>query len=343
MPERVQAERQSIARYLVRSANTSAGAILAGLVSVARIVALILAAGAFLAAACAPAVKPTGSGAPGSDQLAELWVDPGTQIRNLRAGVAHDDPAPAAEARYDVVSRDVAGFSITYRVRDERGHEWHVKIGPEAQTEVTSSRIVWGLGYHQLPSHFVERWIAVDHAKGQLIGGGRFRPHEMGLKSAGTWSWQRNPFVGSKPYNGLLVLMMVLNGTDLKNDNNELYDVVGERREGARRWYVVKDLGASLGETGRMDPRRGYVDGFEREPFVTGVSHGRVTFGFRGRHQELLDHIDVDDVRWTCERLRRLTDNQWKDAFRAGGFTDEQTARFVARIKQKIDEGLALR
>jgi hypothetical protein len=310
---------------------------------VARIALSILAVGACLASACAPAVKPTGNAPPTADQLAELWIDPGPQPRNLKTGVANDDPAPAVERRYEVLSRDVAGFSITYRVRDERGREWHVKIGPEAQTEVTASRIVWGLGYHQLPSHFVERWIAVDHSKGQLIGGGRFRPHEMGLKTVDTWSWQRNPFVGSKPYNGLLVLMMVLNSTDLKNENNELYEVTGERREGAHRWYVIKDLGASLGETGRMDPRRGYVDGFEREPFITGVSERRVMFGFRGRHQELLDHIGVDDVRWTCERLRKLTDAQWKDAFKAGGFTDEQTARYVARIKQKIDEGLALR
>jgi hypothetical protein len=329
--------------YLVGRTDTSAGAILAGLVSMAGSATLILLIGVCLTSACAPAVKATGNDPLTADQLAELWIDPGPRPRNLRTGVADDELAPVVGGRYEVVSRDVSGFSITYRVRDEHGRQWHVKIGPEAQTEVTTSRIVWAIGYHQLPSHFVERWIAVDHAKGQLIGGGRFRPHDMGLKSLGTWSWQRNPFVGSKPYNGLLVLMMVLNSTDLKNENNEEYEIAGEAREGARRWYVVKDLGASLGETGRMDPRRGYVEGFEREPFITGVSDGRVTFGFRGRHQELLDHIGVDDVRWTCERLRRLTDNQWKDAFGAGGFTAEQTARFVARIKQKIDEGLALR
>jgi len=293
--------------------------------------------------ACAPAVKPTGTGAPTATQLAELWIDPGSGARNLRDGVADEGPKPVVDGRYEVLARDTAGFSITYRVRDEHRREWHVKIGPEAQTEVVVSRIVWAVGYHQLPSHFVERWIAVDHAKGQLIGGGRFRPDDMGLQSRGTWSWQRNPFVGSRPYNGLLVLMMILNSTDLKNDNNEVYEVVGEPREGARRWYVVKDLGASLGETGRMDPRRGYVEAFEREPFITGVSAGHVRFGFRGRHQELLQHIDVDDVRWMCERLRKVTEAQWTDAFHAGGYTDEQTARFVARIKHKIDEGLALR
>src|SRR5262249_23191986 len=147
----------------------------------------------------------------------------------------------------------------------------------------------------------------------------------------------------TRPYQGLLVLLIVLNGTDLKNENNELYEIAGDPREGARHWYVVKDLGASLGETGRMDPRRGYVEGFEREPFIRGVHDGLVRFAFHGRHQELVQHIAVEDVRWICERLAKLTDRQWRDAFHAGGYTDGQTSRFVARIRQKIDEGLALR
>jgi hypothetical protein len=105
---------------------------------------------------------------------------------------------------------------------------------------------------------------------------------------------------------------------------------------------VLKDLGASLGETGRFDPKRGNIDAFEREPFIVDVDHDRARFGYRGRHQELLDHISVEDVHWTCERLRTLTDQQWRDAFRAGNFTDDVIARYVARIRRKIDEGLKL-
>jgi hypothetical protein len=247
------------------------------------------------------------------------------------------------DGRFTVVSKDTGGFSTTYKVKDTAGRDWNVKIGPEAQTEVVTSRIVWALGYHQLPSYFVERWIAVEHSKGAQLGGSRFRPHDMGLKSRSIWPWHENPFVGTPPYNGLLVLMMILNSTDLKNDNNERYDVEGGAREGADRWFVVKDLGASLGETGRMDPRRGYIDGFEKEPFITGVRNGVVRFGFRGRHQELLDRIRIDDVRWTCERVATITDQQWRDAFLAGNFTDEVAARYVARIRQKVKEGLELR
>jgi hypothetical protein len=37
-----------------------------------------------------------------------------------------------------------------------------------------------------------------------------------------------------------------------------------------------------------------------------------------------------------------LTDQQWQDAFRAGGYAPELANRFIRRFKQKIDEGLAL-
>jgi hypothetical protein len=282
-------------------------------------------------------------GARSAASLADLWIEPGPP-RNLfdgPAGVPAKD-RPTIDARYDVLSKDTAGFSATYKVRDAAGRKWSVKIGPEAQTEVVASRIVWAVGYHEVPSYFVERWIAVENAKGAQLGGARFRPDEMGLKSRGIWAWHKNPFLGTAPYNGLLALMMILNSTDLKDQNNTLYEVEGPPREGARRWYVVKDLGASLGETGKMDPRRGYIVGFEKEPFITGVDGGKVRFGFRGRHQELLEQIRVEDVRWICERLDKVTDRQFHDAFRAGNYSEEITARYIARIRQKIKEGLAL-
>jgi hypothetical protein len=293
--------------------------------------------------ACAPAVKRLG-GAPTPAQMAEFWIDPGGTPRDLFAGPGGNRfKSPPSDAPYDIDSYDTSGFSITYKVLDAQRTRWNVKVGPEAQTEVVSSRIAWALGYHELPSYFVERWIAVDDQKhGVLLGGARFRPHEIGLKSKGEWSWQENAFVGTRPYQGLLALMMILNSTDLKSQNNAVYEVVGAPREGARRWFVVKDLGASLGETGRMDPRRGYIEGFEREPFITGVDKGWVQFGFRGRHQELLDRIGVEDVRWICQRLKKITDRQWHDAFRAGNYTSDLTARYLARIREKIDDGLRL-
>ena len=48
------------------------------------------------------------------------------------------------------------------------------------------------------------------------------------------------------------------------------------------------------------------------------------------------------DVRWTTELLNRLTDAQWEDAFRAGGYSPDVRARYIKKIKAKIAEGLAL-
>ena len=125
--------------------------------------------------ACAPAIQRAG-GAPSAAQLVELWIGPGPTPRDLFAGPGGNASVrPATDARFDVVKRDTRGFSITYRVHDERGRAWSLNIGPEAQTEAVASRMIWALGSHELPSYFVERWIDVEHAKGSMLGGAPFR------------------------------------------------------------------------------------------------------------------------------------------------------------------------
>jgi hypothetical protein len=57
----------------------------------------------------------------------------------------------------------------------------------------------------------------------------------------------------------------------------------------------------------------------------------------------LFNDIKVSDVHWVCERLNKLSDKQWHDAFRAGGIESPMSDRFIRRIKQKIAEGLALK
>ena len=138
------------------------------------------------------------------------------------------------------------------------------------------------------------------------------------------------------------VILLMLNSTDLKDSNNSIYET--ERPwDGASRWYVVRDLGAALGETGKLFPRRNWLEGFEKEGFITGVSGNEIEFDYGGRHRELLSMIGPDDVKWAAEQMRRLTDAQWRDAFRAGNYSAVQMDRFIRRIKEKIADGLALR
>ncbi len=298
---------------------------------------------ALLSGCAVPIVRSTEPGSSSQAPRAQLWVDPGDTPRDLEAGAGGTHRRPQRDARYEVLEKDTGGFSITYRVRDTRGGEWNVKIGPEAQPEVVGSRILWAVGYHQLPSYFVERWVAVEDGREQTLGGARFRPRDLPFEGDGPWSWQQNPFVGTREYNGLLSLLMLINSTDLKNDNNEIYTREDGARGEPRKLYVVKDLGASLGETGRVDPRRNFIDGFEREPFLRGLEGGFVRFAFRGRHQGLVRRIPLADLQWACRRVLAVTERQWRDAFRAANYAPDTTARYVARIRAKAEEGLALR
>lgn len=87
------------------------------------------------------------------------------------------------------------------------------------------------------------------------------------------------------------------------------------------------------------------LEAFEREPFIASVEGNRVKFHYKGAWLEpqLPNSITPGDVVWTCELLAQLSPRQWLDAFRAGGYPDANARRYIARLRQKVDEGLRLR
>ncbi len=288
---------------------------------------------------CAPAVHPTMPAAAAESRLGELWQEPDVRHADLMYGPWGAERAPDPKATYTFVHAKTHGVSPGLTVRDEKNIEWSVKEGEEGPVEVTVSRILSAVGYHQPPVYFLPIYSLKDAKGTRMAGGGRFRPHEKDLKDRGEWSWQQNPFVGTKPYQGLLVILAMLDSSDLKNSNNSQYEL-GEKREGAKRWYVVRDLGTALGETGRLDPKRNDPELFEHLKFISGVHGQYVEFSYHGWHQELFkERITVGDVKWACDLLGRLSDDQWSDAFRAGAYQPDVAQRFITRIKAKIQEG----
>lgn len=280
---------------------------------------------------------------PSPDQIKELWIDPGNQPRDLFWGVGGQKYAPAPDAVYTFEARDDVGFSSSYDVKDPQGGEWSAKIGPESQSEVVLSRILWGLGYHQPPVYYLPSWKLERDGHVRIESEARFRPKLPQLERLKEyWWWQQNRFVGTHELSGLLVVLMMFNSTDLKNDNNSIYKLT-EPVDGADHWFVVRDLGASLGETGKLFPRRNWLDGFEKHGFITAIEGDRVEFDYVGRHQELLSMIHPPDVQWAAQRMQRITDAQWHDAFRAANYADADAERFIRRLEKKIDDGLALR
>ena len=309
-----------------------------------RALVSIACAAAVVAAGCQRTIRSTLPGPPSSAQLAELWVEP-ERGRDLFYGVGGNRLAPDPAARYTVIEIKRGGFSRGYTVIGPGEREWSVKFPPEAPTEVVASRIHWGIGYHQPPVYYLQAWNAKDATSPNPQLPARFRektPDLHGLDSNDSWSYYENPFVGTRQLNALLALQAMLGNSDLKDDNNALYELAREA-EGAKRWYVARDLGHTFGRTGVLEAPRGDIDVFEQTPFVRGVENGKVRFDYRGRHKELFTDISVADVRWLCTRLAALTDAQWRDAFRAGGYDQALADRFIRRLKQKIQEGLALK
>src|SRR5436190_16916095 len=250
--------------------------------------------------------------------LAELWQAPAdVSVQNVVDGAWGRQNAPDPAGTYTFVreKKTSAGSSPGLIVTDSRGRRWHVKQGREAGPEVVVSRVLSAVGYHQPPVYFLPSFTVADGRDVRTVRGGRFRLTQDALKSRGHWTWEENPFVGTQPYQGLLVILVLLNSADLKNSNNTLYELE-PRRGGVARWFVVRDLGTSLGETGRFDPTPNSPTHFDRIPFIAGLRNGFVDFGYHAVHASLVrERITPDDVRWASGLLSGLTDRQWHDIF----------------------------
>ena len=291
-----------------------------------------------------PLATPSISGGDGPAQIAQLWIEPEPN-RDLFYGAGGVRLAPDPKALFRVTQVKIGGFSAGYNVVDDQKRRWSAKFPPEASPEVTVARILWGLGYHQPPVYFIREW----HASGADLPNpqypARFRefdPDFHGMAYSGSWSFYDNPFLGTRELNGLLVVQAMLGNSDVKDSNNGLFDFKTPV-ESATRWYVVVDTGHSFARSTNTEPVGGDVSVFEQRKFIVSVDNGTVGLNIKGKHRGLFDRIPAEHVVWVCERLERLTARQWQDAFRAAGYEPATAARFIAKMKAMVAEGLALR
>jgi hypothetical protein len=297
--------------------------------------------------ACASAKRPVEKPSE-ADPAASLWAAPDNlAARDLVYGPWGRERAPNPKATYKLAALKHSGVNRGMTVVDDRGREWSVKqpypgrLDDEGPVEVTLSRLLSAVGYHQPPVYYLRTFLLEDDWGTRIEAGGRFRLKERALDEEGEWRWEDNPFVGTRPYQGLLVLLMMFNSTDLKNSNNSLYEY--ERAGRVERWYVVRDIGAALGDTHQLAPRKNHPQTFERSPFILGVGGGHVQFAYNGWYKNLVrDRVSPQDVVWASNLLGRLTGKQWDEAFRAGGYEPEIADRFIRQLRARIAEGRAL-
>jgi hypothetical protein len=311
-----------------------------------RLATIALAAGMF-GASCAGVGRPQVQNAP-RPPGASMWVEP-TDIasRDLFNGPWGAANAPDPKDVYELVELKHTGVNLGMTVKDSKGREWSVKqpfpgnLDSEAPVEVVVSRLLSAIGYHQPPVYHLPAFTLKDDFGRHVETGGRFRLKTDTIKEVDVWDWASNPFVGTKEYQGLIVLLTMFNSTDLKNSNNSLY----EHRDGdlVEQWYVARDVGSAFGDTHRMAPRKNHVESFEQMPFVLGVSNGFVDFAYQGWYKNLIEErIKPEEVAWACSLLGQLSDRQMQDAFRAAHYEPDIANRFIAKLREKIQQGRGL-
>ena len=244
--------------------------------------------------------------------------------------------------RLTFIEEEKGGFSTKYRVRDASGRVWVAKIGKEAQSETAATRLLWAAGYMTETTYLVPR--ATIPGKGTFRNV-RFEARPETVEREGEWKWDENPFTGTREFQGLKVMMVVLNNWDIKDSNN-----VRLLTEGGELRYAISDLGATLGDTGkwpllwRFTRSRNDPKGFRGDKIIDEVKEdGRVDFEFSGKKRGMFNDITVEQARWAGGRLARLSDRQIAGAFRAANYTPQEVRTLVASVRSRVNQLVRLR
>src|SRR5215218_4773934 len=171
-----------------------------------------------------------------------LWQRPDDiSSRNLYLGPGGAAMRPYLR-RITFLKEEKGGYSKKYRVRDGSGREWVVKIGKEAQSETSAVRLLWGVGYVTEVNYLVPR-VTIP-GKG-IFTNVRFEARPEEWDRVGEWQWTRNPFTSTPEYQGLKIMMALINNWDLKDSNNVIVQTRTNGNDELR--YVISDLGATFG------------------------------------------------------------------------------------------------
>ncbi|WP_348264307.1 hypothetical protein P8935_07170 [Telmatobacter sp. DSM 110680] len=294
-----------------------------------------------------------------------LWHDPGAiDALDLYNGRGGKEGQPVAPFKFE--SENMQGTNPKFDARDANGTKWRVKLGDEARPEVVASRLLWAVGYfvnddYVITSARVEG-LRLERgrklANGEQIEEARFEKKPDQQKKIGIWRWRENPFLGTREFNGLRVMMAVMNNWDLKDVNNAVYS----DKSADRDIFLASDIGATFGTNGlswTKDRSKGDVNTFKKSKFITHQNDRVVDFGtpaapapllaVNAKHYQMRRDLEwigrgipVTDARWIGSLLKQLSHQQLVDAFRAGHFPADEIDRYVEVVGARIQELNAL-
>jgi hypothetical protein len=292
-----------------------------------------------------------------AETVSALWGDRGNPAAlDLLNGPGGKEHQPGTSFKF--IEESSSGTSPKFIVEDENGAKWKVKLGHEVKSETAATRLVWAAGYfvdedYYRPQIQVQGMKRLSRGREYVSGDGVVREVRLERQGVGkklkNWNWYHNSFVGTREFNGLRVMMALINNWDLKEINNDIFNMNGESR------YEVADLGASLGRTGNNFGRsRGVMKDYAESKFVKKVKHGYVDFVLhsrpfflnifnfsyyhdRTRMEKIARHIPIADARWIGNQLGQLSADQIRDCFRTAGFSPEDVEGYTRTVMQRID------
>jgi hypothetical protein len=293
-------------------------------------------------------------------QTSAIWLDRGDiSALDLVAGSGGKGFEPSG--KFTFVKEDMGGASPKFEVVDEQGVHWKVKLGEEARSETAATRLLWAVGYFTDESYYLSELRVAKMPK--LKRGGEFVSKDgvarsvrlersvQGQEKTGTWSWFKNPFVGTREMNGLRVMMAMINNWDLKEANNAIYVVSGKAPH-----YAVSDLGATFGKTGGVGNRtKSRLFDYSRSNFIDEIDAEGVDLTIKSRPIFLLaidpyhylklaarsnvgKNIPLPDAKWVGQLLGQLSIEQLRDCFRAAGYSPVEVEGFAKVVQGRISD-----
>lgn len=270
-----------------------------------------------------------------------LWREPSDiAVRNLYLGPGGEAMKPDL-SKVTFLEEKESGGSAKFRVSDALGREWMVKVGGDAQAEVAASRIVWAVGYYTDVSYLVPR---VEIAGRGSFENARFEARSKGIKRLAEWMWDDNPFSGTNEFQGLKVLLALLDNWNLKNENTKVLFVCEDEAARCELRYIISDFDVKFDKPGSWPSvwHAPLVKSATAAKFIVKVKDNIIDFGYTGKHKERLAGITIAQAKWIGNWLERLSDGQLRDALRAGNYSAGEIEFLEKTFRTRINELIQL-
>ena len=263
-----------------------------------------------------------------------MWREPvDLSSRNLLLGAGGEQLKPDL-TKVTFIEEKTGGWSTKYRVSDAAGNQWIAKIGKEAQPDTSANRLLWALGYETEIAYLIPRLTIEGKGTFENV---RLEARPKTINRSGNWLWDDNPFKGTPEFQGLKILMVMINNWDIKDDNNEILATRGTTTGDLS--YIISDLGGSFGKTGGIISRsRNKPEDYVKAKFINKVNGNLIDFNYGGKMKQVFANITVADARWLSNLLRRLSDEQIKDAFRAANYSADDVDALARAFRQRIND-----